>query len=255
MKKLISIILTITLFVSMLFLVACGKVKDGATVERLATKTPSELYASEMNAISKAYAYSILTTQVVTQSTSNGTKTTTDTVINETDGYNAYSKVQSDTNSSLNLEAWCVDGTLYTYLMGKKSKTSYSIDTFFSKYMNGNTLNSSLLKLESTAFADTVFVRKDGLWTIQLTLSGADYSKLISTSNTPGTLTRLPNSEVVYDIYFNDDGKLQKVCASYDVNVAGVKSRCTITTSIRIGNINISAPADASNYQSVNLPN
>ena len=256
MKKIISIILTLTLLISTLSLVSCAKVKDGDTVERLATKTPSELYTSEMNAIAKAFVYSITTTQVITQTTASGTKTTTDTVINETDGYNAYSKTESDTNPSSNVEAWCVDGTLYTVLMGKKGKTSYSLDNFISKYMSANVLNSSVIRLNNDSFGDAIFVRKDGFWTVKLTLSADYYSQILTSSGISGTLnlTRLPSGDVVYEIYFNDDGKLQKTSASYDINVAGAKARCTATTTIKIGNVNITAPADASSYQSVTIP-
>lgn len=256
MKKTISIILTLTLLVFSLFIVGCGKVKDGATVERLATKTPMELYHSELNAISKSYVYSITTTQVIAYST----KTTTDTISVKTDGYNAYSKTQSETTPSSNVEAWYVDGTLYTYMMGTKSKTSYSLDTFTSKYMNGNTLNASLLDLDDTAFGDAVFVRKDGYWTVTLTLDRDYCSTLLVNSSTSGTisLTRLPVGDVVYEMFFNDDGKLQKISAYYDVNDIyniAVKAKCTLTTVIQIGDVTVSAPADASSYQSVNLPN
>lgn len=255
MKRILSLTLAFALLLSALSLISCGKVKDGDTVERLATKTPYELYTSERSVLIKASEYSLVTTQTNLQEFDGTSKSATRTSINKLSGNNSYAKVTNDSDSSLNREAWYIDGVRYTSMFGKKTKSDYNQTSFYNEYMAANSPLTTMIMLEESMFDGKVFERSEGYWVLSLTLSAEWYmQQLNSVSASGNVLPNVMSGDVTYKLYFNDSGKIQKIFTAYDVNTSEFKAHYETTTEVELDNVTVSAPADASKYQYTALP-
>ena len=251
MKKILSILLALATLMSTLALFSCGKTKDGETLQRLATKTTGELYFAEKSTLNNAKYYTITTTRVVTQSEAVGSGKTTETVITKQSGNNGYAKTSNDKIAGSETEAWYIYNESMTYVSKANSKTKFSNtqDSFKKSYLNKNANDLIMLNLDSSDFDEKSFEKSGNYWVIKLVIPKDTYkSAYMQASSSIVNMTALPGSDVEYNVYFDDNGKLVKIVTSYDIDSAGVGSHCEITTEVSLTDPLVNAPADASSY-------
>lgn len=161
MKRILSIILALTIILSTLSLISCDKTRDGETLERLATKTPFELYTAEKASVSKANHYTITTTKVITQSTAMGGGVSTETTLTKLGGDNAYAKITNSKSPSATTEAWFIAEEGLTYTSTYESKTKYpsSLSSFTKSYLNRNAADVIMINVDEEVFEEKNFER------------------------------------------------------------------------------------------------
>ena len=256
MKKILSIILALTTILSTLHLISCGKAKDGETLERLATKTPYELYTAERASIGKANHYTITTTKVITQSTAMGGGVSTETTLTKLGGDNAYAKITNSKSPSATTEAWFIAEEGLTYASTSEDKTRYSdsLSGFTKNYLNRNASDLIMLNVGEEVFEEKKFERSGDYWVVSFVLTDEAYQNFIINVFTTGIfdISSLPEGDVTYKIYFTDSGKLAKTVTSYDVSSMSGGSHCEITTEINLSDVSVTPPADASSYEYFN---
>ena len=252
MKKILALLLSIALSLSMLMLVSCGEPEDGDTVETLNDMTPEELYAHCREKLQNATSYSIVATQRIKMTYQGEKITTNQKVTNKVDGDNYYTQIDSDSlmGTELDMEAWYVDGIMYINSAGTKIKGEFDQDAFMQEYMGTDPSESTLLNIPESWFEDIVFERDDDLWVLSFDISGEKYNEML---NNVGLGSAEIVGDVIYKLYFDDDGNIEKLVSEFDMDVSGITARCDTESIITIEDIDINAPADADSYQTTKL--
>ena len=244
MKKIISLLLTLTLAFSILSLVSCKGGEDGNSVETAKTldgKTPKELHDALKANLKNATDCSITSNQIIT---ADGFEMN-QTIIMKLDGDNGYVEIIDESDPSSTVLVWYVDGMLYANYGGQKVKCAYDKDKYMETYMGTNPSESTLLDIPDNWFTDTEFEKDGDCWVLRFVMGADSYNQLLDTLNVEGTIT----GNVTYKLYFNTDGSINKLTTAFDMNVDGVNAHCDEVSYIAIDNITITAPQDADSYQ------
>ncbi len=250
MKKILLILLALTLAFSSLALVSCDKEEDGANfVATLNGKTPKELYELSREALREAKSYSVTASQVITM-TANGQKLTINqTVISKLNGDNSYMKATNDYVSDANMEAWYVDGIVYSSMAGVKAKAEITMEEYMQNYMGKDPSESTLLNIPESWFKDIKFREEKYGWSLNFVVDGTKYTEFFGNLG----LNVSVSGNVKYTIFFDEDGNVEKLNSVFDANASGVKAHYVTESIIKIEPVTITPPADADSYQSVTL--
>lgn len=254
MKKIISLLLALTLVFSLLALTSCKKGDDddnSNTVATLAGKTPEQLYELSKTKLKEATSYSVNASQVITMQLDGEDMTMNQTVISTVNGDNSYSKVTSDEMGELlNMEVWYVDGMLYSSMTGAKVKAPIDKDTYMEEYMGTDPKEDTLLDIPTSWFADVKFEKEGDKWVLNFLISGEKYNEMFDNLDLGGDIV----GDVVYKIYFDADGNIEKMITTFDMTTMGVKAHCDSVAYITIGNVTVNPPADADSYILTTMP-
>ncbi len=250
MKKILLILLALTLAFSSLGLVSCDKEEDGANfVATLNGKTPKELYELSRGILQEATSYSVTASQVITM-TANGQKLTMNqTAISKLNGDNSYMKMTNDFVSDANMEAWYVDGIVYSSMAGVKAKAEITKEEYMQNYMNTDPSETTLLDIPESWFKDIKFKEEKDGWSLNFVVDGTKYTELFGNLG----LNASVSGNVKYTLFFDEDGNVEKLNSVFDANVSGVKAHYVTESIIKIEPVTITPPADADSYQSVTL--
>ena len=249
MKRIISLLLALTLVLSMLALVSCkgsNNDNDGNTVEALAGKTPRELYELSKEKLAATAKYSIISEQVITVSD----VTVNQTVTRKLDGDNCYFETYNDTATDANMKIWYVDGIMYMDTSQGKSKCEYTKEQYMEDYMEEDPSESTLLDIPESWFVDVKFEKEGESWVLNLVISAAKYNELLANTNLGSTI----NGDVVYKVYFDTDGNMGKITTSFDMTVSGSDAHCDQVSFVTFDDFTVTAPDGAENYQLTAMP-
>ena len=253
MKRILTFMLCIALAVSMLGLVSCTDALGGGgdVKEKLAGKTPEELYAASQQKLKDAESYYVSATQDIVMTMGEGASMTIQQLVeSKVNGDDSYLKTKNDLSSEFNIEAWYVDGVVYSNSFGQKVKASITKDKFMQDYMGADPSESTLLDIPESWFEDVKFEKADEGWVLNFVVSGEKYTQVYKNTGLTGA-TIIGN--VDYKIYFDNDGNIEKLAASIDMLVDGITAHCDSVSIITIGEVEINPPADADTYRLVNL--
>lgn len=249
MKRFISLLLALTLVLSILALVSCkgdDNDNDNNTVKTLAGKTPAELYELSKEKLDSATKYSVHTTQLITISG----KTVNQTITNKVDIDNSYVEMYNDTTTDANMKVWYVDGIMYMDTSLGKSKCEYSKEQYIEDYIEDNPSESTFLDIPESWFSGVKFEKENEVWVLNLVISASKYNELLDNINLDGSIT----GDVVYKVYFDTDGNINKITTSFDMNVSGTLAHCDQTSYVTFDDVTVTAPADADSYQLTTMP-
>jgi len=251
MKKIISLALTLVLMFSVFALVSCNggdntdDTLNAQTAETLAGKTPEQLYEASQEKLKEATEYSITTTQVITMSG----MTMNQTVINKISGDNCYVKMTNDTTPMTNMEVWYVNGMMYMNLYNGKIKGEYDKEQYMQEYMGKDPSESTLLDIPESWYKDIQFKKDGDAWMLEFVISAEKYNELFENIDLGGSIA----GDVVYKLYFDTEGNMDKLTTSFDMTVQGVSAHCDQVSNIVVENVTVTAPADADSYQTTTL--
>ena len=254
MKKRISLLLTAVLSLSLLAgsMTACSD--DLQQSPTLDGKTPAEAYAASLEAINTAADYEMNSVQDIKMKiTANGETTNQNThqnIIQQVKGENAYCKISSD---YLDIEAWYVDGVLYSSAMDFKYKVTMSLDEYMEQMQSSGA--ASLMELPEKLFKDQKFVTEDGKQCLKFVIKGEEYLGLVDNAlgSLGDTVDEMKIGDVSYTVYFNDKGEIDSIVTDFSASftMQGVEASAeyhTVST-VSIGGVGeIIAPADADSY-------
>ena len=250
MKKIISLLLALTLALSLLALTSCNKGDDddngsnnSNTATTLAGKTPEELYEISKTKLEEATNYSVNASQVIKMTYNGEEITTNQTVICTVSGDNSYSKIYSDM-AGMNMEVWYVDGMLYSSLAGIKTKAPMDKDAFMEEYMGADASENTLLDIPESWFKDIKFEKEDTKWVLNFVITAEKYNEILDNADIGGEIT----GDVICKIYFDNEGNIEKMITTFDMTTMGVTAHCDSVAYITIGNATVTPPADADSY-------
>ena len=255
MKKIISLLLALTLAFSMLALVSCNSSDDdsnggGKTVEKLAGKTPEELYELSRTKLAAATSYSVDSQQVITMSSAGESMTMNQTVVTKVNGNDSYMKSNNDTESSANMEVWYVDGMIYSSMLGMKIKAEMDKDAYMEEYMGTDPSETTLLDIPESWFENIKFEKEGDKWVLKFVVSGAKYTEVFENVGLGGEIT----GDVIYKLYFDGEGNIEKMSTVFDMTMMGIQAHCDSVSYIKLENVTITPPADADSYQLTTMP-
>ncbi len=255
MKKLLALILCIVL--SVFAFASCnGNDTDGTGgVETLVGKTPEQLYEFSQEKLADATSYSVKATMdfVVRSTDPTQTETFTMAISSESkiNGEDVYMNVYNDIEPSANMEVWYVDGVIYANSGGVKGKATVDMDAFKQQYMNIEPSESTLLDIPQSWFEDIKFEKDGDSWVLNFVVSGEKYTQVYENIGLPGATIM---GDVSYKMYFDNDGNIQKLVASLDMSIGETATAHAESVSIiTIGEVEITAPADADSYIETNI--
>ena len=252
MKKLLSLLLALALVFSLLALTSCRKEEDEAekdepkTMEKLAGKTPEELYAYAQELLSAASSYSVFSDQVITMQAQGQSASFNQTVDTKVNGEDTYTKTNNDLSPMANMEVWYVDGMLYANTLGQKVKAEMDKSDFMEEYMNVDPSESTLLDIPTSWFDNLKFEEDGDRWVLRFNISGQKYTEIFQNVGMDGAVI---DGDVTYKIYFDAEGTLKELVATFDMTISGISARCVSKSTITIEPITITPPADADTYQ------
>lgn len=248
MKKLLSILLCLSLLLCTLSLVACTG--DDIT-NTLGGKTPEELYEISKQSLKEATSYHVNSVQDITMTSDSNDQTQTikmqQTIESKINGDDSYIKTYNDMESTANAEAWYVDGVLYTSVAGLKVKKAISKSEYLEDYMQIDPSESTLLDIPESWFENIQFEKEGDSWVLNFNVSGEKYTEVFGNIGLTGASI---NGDVVYKMYFDKDGNIEKLFASFDFEMSGYTAHCESVSYIEIGEVQIDPPLDADSYLS-----
>ena len=257
MKKISALILITALLLSLLALSSCnngGNEGEGAgegntppnsnVTDTLAGQTPEQLYQSVKDKLADAKSYVVDSTQVIVMTQGEENMTMNQTVINKVDGDNNYIKMYNDMTTAANMEIWYVDGIIYTSTASGKIKAPVDKEDFMQNYMDKDPSESTLLDIPESWFEGISFEKETDEWVLKLTISEEKYEMYFSNIGLGADII----GDVQYNVYFDEEGNLQKITTVVDYTVEGIHCHCDTLSLVSYENIEITAPADADSY-------
>ncbi|MBQ8288164.1 MAG: hypothetical protein IJX76_05260 [Clostridia bacterium] len=259
MKKRISMILSVILALSLftVSMTSCdedgnsSKDDDGVTLNG---KSPEEAYNDALEAINNTDNYEMTSKQDIdiemTYSGQTMNQEQKQTIQQKKNGDDIYVKVGG---ASLEQETWYVDGVLYTISGDTKAKAELSLEEFTEQMMGESSNN--LLNIPESWFKDVEFKTEDGQKTLEFKIDGNEYLELVGNmlDSLGASADDMDISEVVYTVYFTDDGAIEKIVtvfsASFSIQGVEATANYNTVTTISIGTAGeITAPADGDSY-------
>ena len=223
---------------------------DGDEVtDELAGMTPDELYEFCRAQLQTATSYYVENEQLITISYQGESMTATQTVVNKLNGDNIYVNIDSEMDSSVNMETWYIDGMMYVNMGGRKMKAVIDMDAFKEQYLGTSATESALIDIPESWFNDIQFEKEDEKWALVFVVSGQKYNEVYE--NTGLDVVDIVG-DVTYKIYFNELGEILGAFTSFDMEMDGLDGydvHCDTYSDITIGEYEITPPADADNYQ------
>ena len=247
MKKIISLFLAAIMVASTLCLTSCGE-DDG--VATLAGKTPEELYTLSQEKLADAASYTINSTQVIKMSAQGQSMTFNQEVVTEINGDETHLKTSNDLDSSMNMEVWYVDGVVYSSMLGIKAKATVDKEAFMQEYMDKDPSESTLLDIPESWYKNVKFEASGDDWFVKFTISGDKYTEYFADTGLGGTV----KGDVTHKVFFDDEGNLEKITTFVTLDIEGITTTVESTSTVTIGDVTITAPADADSYQAVDIP-
>ena len=238
------IIVGVVLFVWPGVMVGSG----GAEVEELNGMTPEELYAHTQELMSEATSFSSETTQEIAMEAGGSKMTMNQSVISKQNGYDLYVKSENDMGAG-EMEITYVDGMYYENNNGRKIKTPISVDDmeryYSDLYGTDGSYSTALLNIPGEWFDDLTFVKDGDHYTVTIIVPAEEYTELVGKMGISGAEF---TEDVEYVIYFSEDGELEKAVTTFDLDVMGVSAHCVSVSVFELGEVTITAPADADSY-------
>ena len=288
MKKLLSLILALTLAFSAFAFTSCEEEKDSEkkkdkTVATLQGKTPEELYNETLDLLNSTSNYTSVSTQDISMDASAEGITVHMTMkqrieTKATALMNQYTCVSSSTEMTYQGQTvpqdgdsyyiYLVDGMLYTNFnsatatSGQKIKYVVTEETFDKVLPAGTSTDSPMAMLPEEFFEDTAFIpNDDDTFTVKVTMSAEEYNEYFGGF---GQGTAIGNADidikkVVHKINFDADGKLIDIVSNIDmsINMDGAAVDATAVSTTVFSNIGttepVEAPADADSHQLVQV--
>jgi len=254
MKRILALILCIAL--SMLALVSCTE-GDVNTLEKLDGKTPEELYEVAQEKLKEAKSYYVKSTQEIVMSMTIGDQTQTvnmsQLVESKLDGDNYYLKTKNENpwGENLDIEAWYIDGVVYYDAFGgEKFKASISKEDYMENYLKVDPSESTLLDIPESWFENINFEKEGDLWVLKFVVSGEKFSEVYENAGMEGSVI---SGDVDYRMYFDKDGNIQKLVNSFDMEISGFTAHCDSVSLITIEEVEVTAPANASEFKELNV--
>lgn len=246
MRRIITLLLALVLVFSILTLVSCKKDENGNDngIETLAGKTPKQLYEISKEKLDDAKEYSITTTQLITMSAI----TMNQTIVNKVNGNNAYVETTNDSAPELNTKAWYVDGIMYQNLYTGKFKREYDKEKFMEEYMDNDPSEDTFLDIPDSWFKNVRFKKDGDIWTLNFVIDAAKYNELLDNLLLDGNIT----GDVIYKLYFDGEGNIDKLTTSFDMTIDGVSTHCYQISKITLGSVTVTAPSDTESYITIN---
>ncbi len=258
MKKLLALLLAMTLIFSMFVLASCGNKDkdddkndgDDSTMETLAGKTPEELYETAKEKLSAATSFIITAEQEIVMTYEGESMTMNQTVISKRQGDNEYVKSYNDMSPAANMEVWYVDGMLYANTSSGKIKTELDKEQFMQQYMSKDPSESTLLDIPESWFEDMKFEAKDDRWVLKFSISEEKYEEMLTKIGNPVDVV----DDVQYEIIFDDDGNLEEIITLFNMEIYGVSASAVSTSTVSYEQFTITPPADADSYSEGYIP-
>ncbi len=247
MKRIITFLLCIALAVSMLALVSC---EGGNTASTLDGKTPEELYEASQQKLKEADAFYVSATQTIVMSAGGESMDFVQLVESKISGDDLYMKTSNDLDPSIAMEVTYVDGVMYGEIGGSKVKGTFDKEAFMNQYIKEDPSESTLLDIPESWFENIKFEKEGNGWALKFVVSGDKYTEVYANLGVEGATIV---GDVDFRIYFDNDGNLEKLVASIDMEVLGVSAHCDSVSLITIGDVEITAPEDADTYREVNF--
>ena len=254
MKKSLALFLCLLMCLSV-FLVGCGGSKEGGSnaddLATLAGKTPEQLYAASMDALKNVTSFETVSTQKIVMSAQGQSMTMNQKIISKQNGYDIYAKTENDLSPESEMEVTYVDGMYYLIQNGQKIKKAISheeMDALVQQIYGGDATAQTLLPLPEESFNDISFEQNGDSYTLTFLVEADYYTSVMKNAGIAGATF---DEDVEYVVYFDGEGNLQKVVATFTFEVSGVQCDAVSTTVITLGNVSISAPADADSYTEV----
>lgn len=266
MKKLLALLLAMTLILSMFAFASCNKkgnddedeeVQESTnsdTVKKLAGQTPEELYASVKAKLAEASYFTVDTTQVIEMTYEGDSMTMNQYVISRRHGNNEYIKTTNDMSPANNMEVWYVDGMLYAKTSAGKIKAELDKETFMQQYMGKDPGESTLLDIPESWFKGMKFEKDGEKWILKIVISEEKYEEYFANLGIGGDLVGPLN----YYLYFDKDGNLEsiKTVCDYAITSTGITitAHMESTATVSFEEYVITPPADADTYQQGYIP-
>lgn len=256
MKKTFALILCLMLCMS-LFLVGCdskeGGNDDGNTndLSTLAGKTPEQLYQAAMDSLKDVTSFESVSTQKIVMSAQGESMTMNQKVVSKQNGYDVYLKSENDMAPDAEMEVTYVDGMYYLIQNGQKLKKAISheeMDAMVEQIYGEDMSTQTLIPIPEEMFEDISFQQDGSSYTLTFMVEADYYTSVMKNAGIAGaTFTE----DVEYIVYFDADGNLEKVVANFTFDVSGIKCDAVSTTIVTVGNVSITAPADADSYTEI----
>lgn len=245
MKKLFSLLLMLTLLFSTLSFVSCTE----AEKETLAGKTPEELYEECLEKVSIAKEYSTEVSQTITFDDKD-LQTQKQTMYQKFNGTDGYAKLESKTAPEINFESWYVDGISYVSVEGYKIKGRIDKEEFIRQYLNADPGEGMLLDVPKSYFEGIKFEKEKGDWVLKFLLSKDKFNDVFENMGLGAVDI---TDDIEYNVYFDDDGNIQKIITEFDMKANGYTAHCYSEAKVTLENVTITPPEDADSYQEVSL--
>jgi hypothetical protein len=242
MKKLVSLLLLLVFAFSTVSMVSCTA--DDLT--KLNGKKPEQLYKEVLKGIRDAEEYEVTSEQIITITANDGSMEISNTLIQMSDGENVYFKSDSKMlgREMVNELTW-VDGVLY-YSDGDDKYCTELSQKDVKKFFKSDLKKSALLDIPDEWLKGLEFQVDGDYFCLKFTVSSDDYSSLLEG-------TDLEDMDIGGDVnvtlYFTEEGNLDKMVATFEVTVAGIKANCVSTSLISLKDVTVSAPSDADTYE------
>ena len=229
---------------------------DAKTLESFNNATPYELYEKSMQSVSEMTNYEIVHEQTVTTTAMLFIKfkVKQSTTI-KVDGQNFYQVIQSDNEQVMQEigvnECWYKDEMFYANKEdGALGKQHFSPEQFSGGIYDFSNGDGILLNIPEDMLKNTTFYQKGKDVYLELVLDGdSHYSLLMSKiDDLPFDLSE--TEDVIYRVYFHDDGKVDRIVTTYNFNVVqdGVSVKVTVdqvSTVKNIGTTTVDLPENA----------
>jgi len=275
MKRIFAMLLSVVLVFSLAFMTSCGDDgNDGAdgSLERLAGKTPEELYDASAAALAMAGSYEVISeNDIVMDMSVSGQEVFVVMKQSATSKINGEDTYMKSTSTSemitmgqttplgdvAPMEVWYIDGICYSYMMGVKAKAAVDKEQFAQKYMGKDPKESTLLDLPESWFEDIKFDLADDGYVLNMVVSGEEYTQFIGNVYEELGYDLAIDGDVDYKIFFDKDGNLTKITADFNMiyNIQGTSgtAKCNSVSKVSLKDVTVEAPANADEFQEVEL--
>lgn len=278
MKKIFALLLCFVLVFSVVSMTSCTEEELNAAKETLETlngKTPEDLYEESRNALALAGSYEVISQSDIVikmeylgQNMDMVMKQNTVSRVNGDDNYSKSTattemlsgeEFDSDEGSAETevMEVWYVDGICYGDIFGQKVKVALDKEEFLEKYMGKDPKETTLMDIPESWFKDIGFKKETNGYSLNLTVSGEEYTKYFATAFEDFPMEVNIEGDVEYKLFFNSDGELTKATAdfSFGCEIMGVTATatCTSVNTVSVKDIAVTAPENADEFVETEL--
>jgi len=245
MKKLLSLILALVFVCTSFALVSCNP-DDPSSLERLAGKTPEELYSMHLESFENITSVSLTGIQKISMTSPGVSINMLQTVEAKMNNENIYFKMENNLASEVNMEMWYIDGTVYMSVAEEKMKLEVGREEFIENYLDSDPTEDALVDIPKSWFDNMEFVREEDSWVLAFVIGAEDFIEYFGDPDFDGEI----KGNVNYKLYFDSDGNLEKQYTELDMDVEGYTVHIESTATITVGDATVTPPEDADSYLS-----